>query len=232
MLKNKMIRLEDALSRVRSGMSIAVGGFLNQGVPLTLIRALNAMDVDRLTICANDAGYGDRGIVELVRSGKVRQLIVSHVGYTPDVGAAAVAGDVEIVWTPQGTLIERMRAGGAGLGGVLTPTGLGTAVAEGKEVISVDGRDYLLEKPLRTDIAFVRAHVGDTWGNLQYRRTARNFNPVVATCADYVIAEVEHLCCVGELPPDHTHTSGLYVDAIVRATEFNLSAISDNGGRQ
>jgi acetate CoA/acetoacetate CoA-transferase alpha subunit len=230
MLKNKVIALEDAISRVQSGMSIAMGGFLNQGVPLTLIRALNATQAGGLTIYANDAGYGNDGIVELVRSGKVRRLVVSHVGYTPAVNAAAVAGEIEIVWTAQGTLIERMRSGGAGLGGFLTPTGLGTALAEGKQTVTVRGREYLLEEPLRVDVAFVRAHEGDTWGNLQYRRTARNFNPVVATCADYVIAEVEHLSSIGDLQPDHIHTSGLYVDAVVRATEFNLGVIGEVGG--
>ena len=168
--------------------------------------------------------------MELVQLGKVRRLVTSHVGYTPAVGQAAVDGNLEIIWTPQGTLIEMMRAGGAGLGGFLTPTGVGTAVAEGKQTLLVDGRKYLLEKALHPDVAFVRAHVGDTWGNLQYRRTARNFNPVVATCADYVIAETEHLSSTGDLAPEHVHTSGLYVDAVVRATAFNSSGPGKTGG--
>ena len=216
-MNSKVIPVEQAISHIESGMSLALGGFLNQGVPLTLIRALKSSDATDLTIYANDGGYGDAGIVELVKLGKVRKLVASYIGFTPAVGEAVKAGNVEIVWTPQGTLAEKMRCGGAGLGGFLTPTGVGTAVAEGKDLVSVAGRTYLLETAVRADVALVHAHVGDSSGNLRFRGTARNFNPVVATCADYVIAEVERLELGENLDPDDVYTSGIYIDAVVTA---------------
>lgn len=217
MPKNKVVGLEEAVSRVESGMSLAVGGFLTQGDPLTLLRALKDTRVKDLTIVSICGGYKERGIVELVKMGKVRKLIVSHIGTTPDVVSAFLAGEVEVVLTPQGTLAEQLRSGGAGLGGFLTPTGVGTSVAEGKQQMEVDGVKYLLERPIRTDVALVRAHIGDTWGNLSYRGTARNFNPLCATCAEYVIAEVEFLYNPGEIAAESVHTPGLYVDAVVRS---------------
>lgn len=153
----------------------------------------------------------------MVKLGKVRKLIASHIGTTPDVVKAYHAGELEVELIPQGTLAEQMRAGGAGLGGFLTPTGMGTVVAEGKQQIEVDGKQYLLEKAIRTDVALVRAHDGDTWGNLRYRGTASNYNPVCAVCAEYTIAEVHHLYGLGEIPPESVHTAGLYVQAVVRA---------------
>jgi acetate CoA/acetoacetate CoA-transferase alpha subunit len=217
MPKNKVVGVEEAISRVESRMSLAVGGFLSQGDPLTLLRALKDTRVKDLTIVSICGGFKDRGIVELVKLGKVRKLIASHIGTTPDVVHAFLAGDLEVVLTPQGTLAEQLRSGGAGLGGFLTPTGVGTSIAEGKQQMEVDGVKYLLELPIRTDVALVRAHVGDTWGNLSYRGTARNFNPLCATCAEYVIAEVEFLYDPGEISPESVHTPGLYVDAVVRS---------------
>ncbi len=217
MPKNKVISVEEAVSHIQSGMSIAIGGFIGQGDPLTLIDALKGRDVRDLTIYENDGGYRERGTVELIKQGKVKKLVASHVGTTPEVGRAMNAGELEVELNPQGTLAERLRCGGAGLGGFLTPTGVGTAVAEGKEHVEIDGRMYLLEKAVHCDVALVRAHSGDTWGNLMYRGTSRNFNEIAATCADYVIAEVEDLYCLGELHPEHIHTSGIYVHAVVRA---------------
>lgn len=217
MALDKMIPVEEAVAHVESGMTLALGGFLGQGVPLTLIRALKERPARDLEIYSNDAGFGDEGIVELVRAGMVRRIHCCHIGYTPDVGRAVEAGEVELEWVPQGNLIEMLRCGGAGLGGFLTPVGVGTAVEAGHRTATVDGRTYLWERAVRADVAFVRAHAGDLYGNLCFRGTARNYNTIVATCGDYVIAEVEHACSVGELDPEKVHAPGVFVDAVVRA---------------
>jgi acetate CoA/acetoacetate CoA-transferase alpha subunit len=217
MPKNKVVSLQEAMSHIESGMTVAIGGFLSQGDPLTLIHGLKDSGVEDLTIISCTGGFRDRGIVELVRLGKVRKLITSHIGTTPDVVKAYHAGQIEVELVPQGTLAEQMRAGGAGLGGFLTPTGLGTVVADGKQHIELDGKTYLLEKAVRADVALVRAHDGDTWGNLRYRGTASNYNPQCAACADYTIAEVEYLYSPGEISPESVQTAGLYVKAVVRA---------------
>lgn len=217
MPRNKVVPIEEALSHIESGMSIAVGGFIGQGDPLTIIDAMKSLDVKDLTLYANDAGYRDRGLLELAQLGKVKKIVASHVGTTPWVGKAMNEGILEVELMPQGTLAEMMRCGGAGLGGFLTPTGIGTVAEEGKQVIEVGGRPYILVPALKCDVAIVRAHQGDTWGNLTYRGTSRNFNVPAATCADYVIAEVENLYVLGELDPNHVHTSGIFVDSVVRA---------------
>jgi 3-oxoacid CoA-transferase A subunit len=227
MPKNKVVGLEEAISHIESGMTVAIGGFLSQGDPLTLIHGLKDSEAKDLTIVSCTGGFRDRGVVELVRLGKVRKLITSHIGTTPDVVKAYHAGEIEVELVPQGTLAEQMRAGGAGLGGFLTPTGMGTVVADGKPHIEVEGRTYLLEKAIRTDVALVRAHDGDTWGNLRYRGTASNYNPVCATCAKYTIAEVEYLYSPGEIAPESVQTSGLYVQAVVRADlQYRGSALT------
>ena len=217
MPKNKVVGVAEAMSHVESGMSIAIGGFIGQGDPLTLIDFLKTMDVGRLTIYENDAGFHDRGTVELVNQGKVQRIVASHVGTTPDIGRAMNEGRLEVVPTPQGTLAEMMRCGGAGLGGFLTPTGIGTVAEEGKQVLDLHGRKYILVESLRVDIALIRAHSGDTWGNLDFRGTSRNFNMVAATCADYVVAEVEDPYTLGELDTNSIHTPGIFIDAVVRA---------------
>jgi len=217
MPSNKVVSVEEAVSRIESGMTIAVGGFLSQGDPLTLLRALNRTDARDLTLYSICGGVRDRGIVELVKAGKVRKLVASHIGTTPAVVRALHAGEIEVELVPQGTLAEQLRCGGAGMGGFLTPTGVGTVVAEGKQHVDVDGVTYLLEMAIKTDAALIRAHTGDVWGNLRYRGTGANFNPVCATCAEYVIAEVQNLCSVGEIDPETVHTAGLFVDAVVRS---------------
>jgi len=217
MLKNKVVSLKEAISHIESGMTVAVGGFLALGHPLTLIHGLQDSGVRDLTVISCSMGFGDSGLVELVKSGQVRKIVTSHIGTTPDVAKAVYAGEVELQLVPQGTLAEQLRSGGAGLGGFLTPTGLGTVVAEGKQHIELNGKTYLLEKAIRVDVALVRAHDGDTWGNLRYRSTATNFNPLCATCAEYTIAEVEYLYSPGEIAPYTVHTTGLYVHAVVRA---------------
>ncbi len=210
MPKNKVVPIEEAMSHVKSGMSIAVGGFIGQGDPLTLIDYLKTMDVGDLTIYENDAGYRERGIVELVRQGKIKKIVASHVGTTPYIGQAMNAGELEVEPTPQGTLAEMMRCGGAGLGGFLTPTGIGTVAEEGKQIIELNGRKFILVPSVRCDIAIMRAHRGDTWGNLMYRGTSRNFNVPAAMCADYVIAEVENLYTLGRARPrGHPHAGHL-----------------------
>lgn len=217
MAVDKVVPIEEAVSRVESGMTLALGGFLGQGQPLTLIRALAARGVGDLDVYSNDGGFGPDGVVELVLAGMVRTLHCCHIGYTPEIGKAVEAGRVELDWVPQGNLIEMLRCGGAGLGGFLTPVGVGTAVESGHERVTVDGVDYLWERAVRADASFVRAHAGDTYGNLCFRGTSRNYNSVVATCADYVVAEVEHAYSIGELDPEKIHTPGVFVDAVVRA---------------
>jgi len=216
--QNKVIPLEEALSYIESGMTIAVGGFIGQGDPLTLIDGLKRIrHLKDLTFIANDAGYRERGLVELVRRGVVRKMITSHVGTTPFIAEAMNSGQLEVELNPQGTLVERCRCGGGGLGGVLTPVGVGTEVENGKQKIEVDGQVYLLETALHADVALVRAHKGDWRGNLMYRGTSRNHNTVMATCADHVIAEVENLYCMGELDAEAIQTQGIYIDAVVRS---------------
>jgi acetate CoA/acetoacetate CoA-transferase alpha subunit len=215
--RNKVISVAEAMSHVESGMSIAIGGFIGQGDPLTLIDHLKTMDVRDLTIYENDAGFRDRGTVELVNQGKVKKIVASHVGTTPEIGRAVNEGRLELEPVPQGTLAEMMRCGGAGLGGFLTPTGVGTVAEEGKQVVELHDRRYILVEALHVDVALIRAHSGDTWGNLVYRGTARNFNVVAATCADHVIAEVEDLYTLGELDTNSIHTPGIFVDAVVRS---------------
>ncbi len=217
MPRNKVVGVEEAMSHIESGMSIAVGGFLSQGDPLTLIRALNRTSVRDLTLYSICGGVRDRGIVELIKTGKVRKLVASHIGTTPDIARAFHNGEIEVQLVPQGTLAEQLRCGGAGLGGFLTPTGVGTVVAEGKQHIDVDGVIHLLEFAIKTDVALIRAHTGDLWGNLRYRGTGANYNPLCATCAKYVIAEVQNLRGVGEIDPESVHTQGIYVDAVVRS---------------
>jgi len=214
---DKVIPIDEAVDHVEAGMTLAFGGFLAQGMPLTIIRALGRRDIGDLEVWANDGGFGADGVVELVLAGMVRELHCCHIGYTPELGKAVEAGRCRLDWVPQGNLIEMLRCGGAGLGGFLTPVGVGTAVEAGHEIVTVDGARYLWERAVRADVAFVRAHAGDTYGNLCFRGTSRNYNTVVATCADYVIAEVEHVYNVGELDPEKVHTPGVFVDAVVRA---------------
>ena len=196
-----------------------VGGFMACGTPEILIDALVEKNVKDLTIICNDAGVPGRGVGKLLTNGQIKTLIASHVGLNPEV-AARMNTDVEedkleCILIPQGTLAERIRAGGAGLGGFLTPTGVGTIVAEGKQVINVDGRDYLLEKPLRADFALIRGSVTDKFGNTIYNGTTQTFNPMMATAADQVIVGACEVVEVGQLDPNNVRTSGIFVDKIV-----------------
>lgn len=199
----------------RDGMSIMYGGFMGVGSPPVLIEALLQSGVRDLTIIGNDTAFAESGVGPLIAARRVRKVIASHIGTNPETGRQMIAGDIEVVLVPQGTLIEQIRCGGAGLGGILTPTGIGTVVEEGKQKIVVNGIEYLLELPLRADIALVKAAQADRSGNLVYELAARNFNPTIAMAADVVIAEVDEIVETGTIAPDHVMTPGALVDYLV-----------------
>jgi acetate CoA/acetoacetate CoA-transferase alpha subunit len=211
---------DEAVEPIKDGAVIMVGGFLVCGTPVTLVDALLRKNVRNLTIICNDGGYPDRGVGKLIVNGQVKALVASYVKQNPDVGRRMNTDDVaeklDVTLVPQGTLAERIRAGGAGLGGILTPTGVGTIVAEGKQVITVDGRDFLLEKPLHADFALIRASTIDRFGNALFSGTTKNMNPMMATAADWVIAGACEIVEPGSIAPDAIHLSGIFVDAIVR----------------
>ena len=214
---SKAASVEEALTHIRSGQTIMLSGFTNVGSPNKFIVKMAEAGITDIDLISNDAGNDHTdGIGTLICQHRVRRLTASHVGLNPKVAEQMNAGTLEVVLVPQGTLAERIRCGGTGLGGVLTPTGIGTVVAEGKQVIQVDGRDYLLEKPLHAEVAVVKAWKADTSGNLVYRRGGRNFNPLMAMAADFVIAEVEELVEVGQLDPDEVMTPGVCVDLVVK----------------
>ena len=211
---------EAAVELVNDGASILVGGFGVCGIPENLIRALHARGTKNLTVISNNAGTDGFGLGVLLRDGQIRKVIASYVGENKEFERQLLAGTIEVELTPQGTFAERIRAGGAGIGGFFTPTGYGTVVAEGKETRVIDGVSYVLEKPIRADFAFVRAWKGDRAGNLVYRKTARNFNPVMATAARVTLAEVETLVEPGEIPPDSVATPGIFVQHIIRGDRY------------
>ena len=214
---SKAASVEEALTHIRSGQTIMLSGFTNVGSPNKFIVKMAEAGITDIDLISNDAGNDHTaGIGTLICQHRVRRLTASHVGLNPKVAEQMNAGTLEVVLVPQGTLAERIRCGGTGLGGVLTPTGIGTVVAEGKQVIQVDGRDYLLEKPLHAEVAVVKAWKADTSGNLVYRRAGRNFNPLMAMAADFVIAEVEELVEVGQLDPDEVMMPGVCVDLVVK----------------
>lgn len=218
-MANKMMTAREAIADIKDGAVIMVGGFMACGTPEILIDALVEKNVKDLTIICNDAGVPGRGVGKLLTNGQIKTLIASHVGLNPEV-AQRMNTDVEedkleCILIPQGTLAERIRAGGAGLGGFLTPTGVGTIVAEGKQVINVDGRDYLLEEPLKADFALIRGSVTDKFGNTIYNGTTQTFNPMMATAAETVIVGACEVVEVGQLDPNNVRTSGIFVDRIV-----------------
>jgi acetate CoA/acetoacetate CoA-transferase alpha subunit len=210
---------EEAVAPINDGAVIMVGGFMACGTPEILIDALVKKGVKNLTIICNDGGFPDRGVGKLIAAGQVKSLIASHVGLNPEVARRMntdVAADkLEVTLVPQGTLAERIRADGAGLGGVLTPTGVGTIVADGKEIIKINGRDYLLEKPLHADFALIRPSKIDKLGNCVFYGTTRNFNPLMATAAGRVIAGAREIVEAGSIDPNAVHLSGIFVNAIV-----------------
>ncbi|PYG32588.1 3-oxoacid CoA-transferase subunit A [Pelagimonas varians] len=209
------LKPEAAAELVTEGAKIMIGGFMGVGAPHRMIDALVERAPGRLTVIANDSGMPGQGIGKLVSAGLVERMIVSHIGLNPETQAKMNAGEIEIELVPQGTLIERIRAGGVGLGGVLTPTGIGTLVAKDKRVIDVDGKEFLLETPLKADVALIAARRADYVGNIEYTLTAQNFNPVMALAAATVIAEPDAIVPVGVIPPDAVRTPGVLIDHIL-----------------
>ena len=204
---------------IPDGAGVLIGGFMGVGTPERIIDAMVAKGLRDLTVIANDNAMPGRGIGKLITAGCVAKTIASHIGLNPETQARMISGELEVELVPQGTLVERIRAGGVGLGGVLTPTGIGTPVEDGKEKISVDGKEYLLEKPLRGDFALINAHQADYVGNLAYSLTAHNFNPVMALAADVVIAEPRNIVPVGMITPDAVKTPGVLVDHLLERAQ-------------
>ncbi|MFP8044121.1 acetate CoA-transferase subunit alpha [Escherichia coli] len=218
-MKTKLMTLQDATGFFRDGMTIMAGGFMGIGTPSRLVEALLESGVRDLTLIANDTAFVDTGIGPLIVNGRVRKVIASHIGTNPETGRRMISGEMDVVLVPQGTLIEQIRCGGAGLGGFLTPTGVGTVVEEGKQTLTLDGKTWLLERPLRADLALIRAHRCDTLGNLTYHLSARNFNPLIALAADITLVEPDELVETGELQPDHIVTPGAVIDHIIVSQE-------------
>lgn len=212
----KVTTIDQALETVQDGMTVMIGGFLAVGTPEMLVDALIAKGIKELTVIANDTAFPDKGVGKLVVHHRLKKVIVSHIGTNPETGRQMHAGELAVDLVPQGTLAEQIRAGGSGLGGVLTPTGLGTVVAEGKAVINVDSKEFLLEKPLKANVALIKAHTADTAGNLLFQRSARNFNPLMAMAADVVIVQAENIVEAGQIDPDQVMTPGILVDWIVK----------------
>lgn len=212
---NKTVTIEQAISKIQDGMTVMIGGFLGNGSPERLIDKLVEKGVKDLTLICNDTAFPDKGTGKMITAKQFKKIIVSHIGTNAETGRQMNAGELEVDLVPQGTLAERVRCGGSGLGGVLTPTGIGTEVEEGKQKINVNGKDYLLEVPLRADVALVYGSIVDTFGNIKYTYTQRNFNPMMAMAADYVICEADTIVEVGDLDQNEVMTPGIFIDCIV-----------------
>ena len=210
----------EAVAIIPDGATILMGGFGLCGIPENLIRALHARGTKALTVISNNAGVDEFGAGMRLKARQIKKMIATYVGENREFERQFLSGEIEVELVPQGTLSERIRAAGAGIGGFFTPTGYGTLVAEGKETRTIGDKAYVLEKPLHADFAFVKAWKGDRAGNLVYRRTARNFNPMMATAARVTIAEVEHLVEPGEIDPDHVVTPGIFVKYILQGEHY------------
>ena len=211
----KIISIKEAAEKITDGMSIMVGGFLAVGTPENIIDELVAQNPKNLTLICNDTGFTDRGVGKMVVNKQFKTMIASHVGTNKETANQMNSGETEVVLVPQGTLAEKVRHGGAGLGGFYTPTGVGTEVAEGKEVKIIDGKEYIFEAPLHANVAILKGSIVDKKGNIYYNCATRNFNPLMATAADIVIVEAEKLVEVGEIDPNNVMTPALFVDYIV-----------------
>lgn len=218
---NKVVKFDDLRPLIKDGMTLMIGGFLANGTPEKLIDLLIDMKVKGLTVIANDTGFPDKGIGRLVVNGLIKKVIVSHIGTNPETGRLMNEGKIEVELSPQGTLIERIRAYGAGLGGFLTPTGVGTVVEKGKRKLNIGGREYLLELPLKADVALLKGSIVDESGNIYYKGTTRNFNPIMALAADTVIVEAEQIVKTGEIKPENVMSPGALIDYIVNGGEEN-----------
>ena len=218
---NKVVgSADEAIRDMQDGAVIMSGGFGLSGNPENLIAAIHRKGVKNLTLISNNCGTTDKGLGVLLKSRQVRKMIASYVGENKEFERQFLSKELEVELNPQGTLAERIRAGGAGLGGFFTPTGAGTLIAEGKESRVIDGREMIFEKPLKADYAIVRAWKGDKWGNLVFRKTARNFSPMMCTAARIAIVEVEHLVEVGELEPDQIHVPSVFVKRIFQGKNY------------
>jgi acetate CoA/acetoacetate CoA-transferase alpha subunit len=214
-MRMKTISMEQAVGMIPDGASVMIGGFMGVGTPDRIVDALVARRTGGLTVIANDTAMPGVGIGKLVRAGLVRRAIVSHIGLNPETQQQMIAGKIDVDLVPQGTLIERIRAGGYGLGGILTATGVGTVVEIGKQMLVLDGRTFLVEVALRADFALVSAFLADYLGNLTYALTARNFNPIIATAADVVIVDADNIVPIGVIAPDHVVTPAPLVDYVI-----------------
>lgn len=212
----KQVLMDDAVKMIKDGMTIMVGGFMGCGSPHKIIEKLVESGVKDLTLICNDAGFPDYGVGKMVVKKQFKKIYASHIGLNPEAGRQMNEGETEVVLVPQGTLAERIRCGGAGLGGFLTPTGIGTPVEEGKQCLNIDGKDYILELPMRADIAIVEAARADESGNLQFHGSTRNFGEFMVTAADLTIAEVREIVKDGEMDPNFVHTPGIFIDYVVK----------------
>jgi 3-oxoacid CoA-transferase subunit A len=219
-MDKRIASADAAIVNLTDGATILMGGFGLCGIPENLIAAVRSKGTKSLTIVSNNAGVDDFGIGVLLQNRQVKRMVSTYVGENKLFEQLVLSGELQVELNPQGTLAERLRAGGAGIPAFYTPTGVGTMVAAGKETRDFDGRQYVLERAIRGDFAFVKAWKGDRWGNLIYRKTARNFNPMMATAADYVVAEVEELVDLGHLPADQIHTPGIFVDVILQGPAY------------
>ena len=212
----KIISVAEAAAKVQDGMTVMVGGFLGCGTPQILVDQLLAQGTKDLTLVCNDTAFPDSGVGKLVVSRQFKKVIVSHIGTNPETGRQMNAGELDVELVPQGTLAEKVRSAGFGLGGFLTPTGVGTPVEEGKQKLTIDGKDYLLELPIKADVALIKAYKADKAGNLVFRKAARNFNPLMATAAQLVIVEAQNIVEIGEIDPDEVMTPGIFVNYLVQ----------------
>jgi acetate CoA/acetoacetate CoA-transferase alpha subunit len=212
---NKLISIEEAVSKVKDGMTIMVGGFLGCGSPVKLLDALAESGVKDLTLICNDTSFPDKTVGKMIVNKQFKKVIISHIGTNPETGRQMNAEETEVELVPQGTLAERVRCGGFGLGGILTPTGIGTEAENEKQRIKVDGQIYLVETPLKADVALINGAKVDKRGNVLYNATAKNFNPLMAMAADTVIVEAEEIVEVGDIDPNHVATPFVFVNYIV-----------------
>lgn len=212
----KIISAAEAAAKVQAGMTVMVGGFLGCGTPQSLVDQVLADGTKDLTLVCNDTAFPDSGVGKLVVSRQFKRVIVSHIGTNPETGRQMNANELAVDLVPQGTLAERIRSAGFGLGGILTPTGVGTPVEAGKQKLTIDGKDYLLELPIKADVALIKAYKADKAGNLVFRKAARNFNPLMATAADLVIVEAQNIVEIGEIDPDEVMTPGIFVNYLVQ----------------
>ncbi|MGX2949023.1 acetate CoA-transferase subunit alpha [Frederiksenia canicola] len=216
---SKVIAITEIKKHLFDGMTILFGGFMGVGTPSRLIQAILDSEVKDLTIIGNDTAFIDTGVGPLISNKRVKKVIASHIGTNAETGRQMIAGEIEVELVPQGTLIERIRAGGAGLGGILTPTGVGTIVEKGKQLIELDSKKYLIERPIRADIAIIGAHLADKKGNLTYQLTTRNFNPIIAFAADRTFVEPDEIVEVGTIDPNHVMTPAAVIDYIILPEE-------------